>query len=130
MDPSIPWKTSDVLEATGGDLLSGGLSSVFNGISIDSRQVTRNNLFVAIRGETHDGHGFIKEVIESGVSGIVLEKKKTGDIALSEWKKNNIAGVAVPDAIKALGDLASFQCERSRASIIAITGSIPNIFMV
>jgi len=103
--------------------LSGSLSGVFNGISIDSRRVTKHNLFVAIRGETHDGHGFIKEVIEGGVSGIVFAKEKTGDIALSEWKKNGIVGVAVADTIKALGDLAAFQRKRSRASIIAITGS-------
>ncbi len=123
MAHSIPWKTSDVLEATGGDLLSGDRSRVFDGIAIDSRKVKKNNLFVAIRGETHDGHSFIKDTIAKGVSGIVLEKQKTGDLALSEWEKNNIVGVAVSDTIKALGDLASFQRKRSKASVIAITGS-------
>jgi UDP-N-acetylmuramoyl-tripeptide--D-alanyl-D-alanine ligase len=39
--------------ASGGDAL-------FTGVSTDSRSLREGDLFVALRGERFDGHGFIK----------------------------------------------------------------------
>ena len=42
-------------------------------ISYDSRKVTKDNVFVAIKGVKSDGHQFIDKAIEKGVSAIIHE---------------------------------------------------------
>jgi len=59
----ILWTTADILEATGGELICGDLKYGFSSISIDSRTILANELFVAIKGEVHDGHSFAEDVI-------------------------------------------------------------------
>lgn len=44
-----------------------------NKISIHSKTIEKNDIFVAIRGSTHDGHEFIEEAIERGCTTIVYE---------------------------------------------------------
>lgn len=118
----IPWTTAEILEATGGDLLSGDLEHSFSGISIDSRSISMDKLFVAIKGDTHDGHSFTGDVIERGVSGLLIDRTKTHTLPGKE-PTDGIVCVTVNDTIKALGDLAAFHRKRSRAAVVAITGS-------
>ncbi len=42
-------------------------------ISIDSRTIKAGELFIAIRGEVHDGHNFIVEACQKGAAAVVLE---------------------------------------------------------
>jgi len=117
------WTIAEILEATGGDLLSGDLNHSFSGISIDSRNISVDDLFVAIKGDTHDGHSFIGNVIERGVSGLLIDRTKTHRLPGKESIENGIVCVTVNDTIRALGDLAAFNRKRSNASVVAITGS-------
>ena len=43
-------------------------------IKINSKEVVNNDIFVAIRGDSFDGHDFINEAIENGASLIICEK--------------------------------------------------------
>jgi murE/murF fusion protein len=119
----IPWTTAEILEATGGDLLSGDLKHSFSGISIDSRSISVDELFVAIKGDTHDGHSFTGDVIERGVSGLLIDRTKTHTLPGKESTENGIVCVTVNDTIRALGDLAAFNRKRSNAAVVAVTGS-------
>lgn len=119
----IPWSTAEILEATGGDLLSGDLEHFFSGISIDSRSISVDKLFVAIKGDTHDGHSFTGDVIERGVSGLLIDRRKTHTLPGKKLAENGIVCVTVTDTIKALGDLAAFHRKRLNAAVVAITGS-------
>ena len=49
------------------------LARMFGGVSIDSRTLRPGELFVAIRGEHHDGHKFIPNAIANGAAGILSE---------------------------------------------------------
>ena len=118
-----PWTTAEILEATGGELLSGDLTHSFSGISIDSRSISGDELFIAIKGDTHDGHNFTGDVIERGVSGLLIDRAKSHTLAAKKSTENGIVCVAVPDTIRALGDLAAFHRKRSDAEVVAITGS-------
>lgn len=44
-------------------------------IAHDSRKVSDGSLFVAIKGETHDGHHFITEAVEKGAVAVVGERE-------------------------------------------------------
>jgi len=119
----IPWNTTEILEATKGALLCGDINSSFAGISIDSRTITAADLFVAIRGEVHDGHGFAKDVIESGVTGLIINQDNADEPAGRLCRHKGVVCVTVSDTTGALADLALFQRKRSNASVVAVTGS-------
>jgi len=119
----IPWTTSEILEATKGDLLCGDVKHTFEGISIDSRTISANEIFIAIKGNVHDGHGFASNVITGGVRGLIISKDKVCDFADTDWQDKGIVCVKVNDTTKALGDLASFNRRRTNVSVVAITGS-------
>ena len=51
--------------------------TILNKISIDSKKVNKNDLFIAIKGERTDGHLYINDAIANGASIIVASKKTT-----------------------------------------------------
>ena len=46
------------------------------GISINSRTIQPNEVFIAIRGDRFDGHRFINQAIEKDAAGIIISQKK------------------------------------------------------
>jgi len=46
----------------------------FKNISIDSRTLLKNDLFIAIKGKNFDGHSFLPEVLKKGVKSVVINK--------------------------------------------------------
>ena len=119
----IPWTTAEILKATAGELLCGNLADQFSSLFIDSRQIPRDGAFVAIIGEVHDGHTFTSKVVEQGVRGLVINRSKANDLPVEDWKTNKVVCIAVADTTRALGDLATFNRQRSEVSVIGITGS-------
>jgi len=117
------WTTADILKATGGEIICGDLNYAFSGISIDSRSISSDELYVAIKGEVHDGHSFSEDVIRQGISGLVIEKDKAKGLPLTKWKEKETVCMAVNNTTKALGDLASFHRKRANVPVVAITGS-------
>ena len=119
----IPWTTQEIIEATGGELLCGDLSRSFAGISIDSRNIEADNFFFAIIGESHDGHGFAPAVIDQGIGGLVIDRRKAAELPVAAWQAKNITCIAVTDTTRALGDLAACNRRRVKIPVVAITGS-------
>ena len=122
-DTPIPWTTQEILDATGGDLLCGDRGHSFAGISIDSRSISPTDFFIAIIGESHDGHGFAAAAVDQGVGGLVIERQKADKLPVAAWKAKNVACIAVANTTRSLGDLAAFNRQRATASVVAITGS-------
>ena len=46
----------------------------FKNISIDSRTLLKNDLFIAIKGKNFDGHSFLPEVLKKGVKSVVIKE--------------------------------------------------------
>ncbi len=112
------FKVKDILTATGGELSSGASSKRLSGLCIDSRNIGRGMIFVAIVGKKFDGHDFIQSAIDSGSNCIVYHD--------SSKIKNFYSGVSyvkVSDTTVALGDIARFHRRRFDIPIIAVTGS-------
>jgi UDP-N-acetylmuramoyl-tripeptide--D-alanyl-D-alanine ligase len=104
-----------VAEATGGRLAAGSPDAVFAGVSIDSRTTAAGALFVAIQGDRFDGHAFVEAALSQGASGLMVSQPIEAP--------GTIATITVPDTLRALQDLAQNIRRRSRATVIAITGS-------
>lgn len=87
-------------------------------ISIDSRRVVKNSLFVAIKGEKFDGHNFINEAIKKGAKAILINKRK-----FKKFYNLSLPVIAVDDTTIAFGQLANVWRKKLKAKVIAITGS-------
>jgi len=106
----------EVLAATGGELVRLGDRSHFAGVTTDSRRLRAGELFVAIRGEAHDGHEFLGDAARGGAGAVVVEREHA-ERALP------CGVIAVRDTLAALGDLAAFHRRRQRLRVVAVTGS-------
>src|SRR5262245_909930 len=58
-----------------------GEDRLMQSVSIDSRNVSKDDLFVAIKGERFDGHDFLREVVAKGVAGVMVQQKTALDIS-------------------------------------------------
>jgi UDP-N-acetylmuramoyl-tripeptide--D-alanyl-D-alanine ligase len=83
-------------------------------VSIDSRKVEANQLFVAIRGEKFDGHDFIHEAEKKGAVAVISEKY------IDNLK---IPQIIVEDSIEALTTIAKIHRLDMSCKTIALTGS-------
>ncbi len=117
------WKTADILNAVKGETICGDISRTFSTIATDSRLIREDEFFLAIRGETHDGHRFCDEVVRKGVKGVLIESRMAASLPLSDWKQRDIICIVVPNTLTALGQLAFYHRERSNVVLTAITGS-------
>jgi len=107
-----PLFTLDAILAATGGKASGVSATEINSISIDSRELGPDALFVAIKGDRFDGHDFVDTALETGaVAALVSRDEGPGRIV-------------VPDALGGLRDLAEAARERSRAFIAGVTGSV------
>ena len=88
----------------------------YNGVSIDTKTIKKNNLFFAIRGKKMDGHKFAREAIIRGAVRSVISKK------VDKLPKNK--AIKVKDTFSSLNDLAKIIRENTSARIIGITGSV------
>src|SRR5210317_113904 len=119
----LTWTAAEIIEATQGELLCGDLRRPFTGVSIDSRNISAEDVFVAITGEVHDGHTFTSKIVDQGVRGLVVNRHKANQMPISAWKTYDVVCIAVEDTTRALGDMAAFNRLRSHVSVVAITGS-------
>ena len=104
----------EIIAATGGRAEGLTGDSVCS-ISIDSREIAPEGLFVDIKGERFDGHDFVRQALQNGaVAALVSQEKANG---LGERL------IVVPDALEGLVDLARAARARSEATIVAVTGS-------
>ena len=89
-----------------------------NHVSIDSRNINKNTLFIAIKGERFDGHDFIEEVVKKGAAAVLINAK-----SFKRIKDLDIPVITVKDTTIALGDVARLWRSKLKAKVIGITGS-------
>lgn len=53
----------------------GNLDISFSGLHYDSREIKPGDVFVAIKGYKTDGHQYIRQAVEKGACGIILEQE-------------------------------------------------------
>jgi UDP-N-acetylmuramyl pentapeptide synthase len=109
---SALWTSGEVAQALGAVIAA---PFEANGVTFDSRAVSKGDLFFALKGETTDGHGFVAEAMKRGAAAAVVSR----DV-------ENAGGtlIRVPDTLKALEGLGRAARRRSKARIASVTGSV------
>lgn len=114
---SVLWTADALVDAMGGRPL-GPMPEGISGISIDSRSLQPGDAFFAIKGETMDGHDFATAAIKAGAGVLVVAEGK-----LPSLGRLTAPMIVVQDVLAALEKLGVAARERSKAKIIAVTGS-------
>ena len=114
---SVLWTADALVDAMGGRPL-GPMPEGISGISIDSRSLQPGDAFFAIKGEAMDGHDFATAAIKAGAGVLVVAEGK-----LPSLGRLTAPMIVVQDVLAALEKLGVAARERSKAKIIAVTGS-------
>ena len=87
----------------------------FEGVSINSKEVKKNNLFIAIKGKNNDGHLFVKEALKNKANYCIVQKN------IREINKKKL--IKCNSTINFLNKLAILKRSSINLRAIAITGS-------
>ncbi len=103
------WTSDEIAAATGGVA-----SKAFevSGVAFDSREVGQGDLFLALKGETTDGHKFLDQTFAQGAAGAVVSQP------------TDYPHVSVADTVPALDALGVAARGRMQGKVIGVTGSV------
>ena len=87
----------------------------FEGVSINSKQIKKGNLFVAIKGKNHDGHFFAKEALKNKAKYCVVQKN------IKKLEKKRL--IRCTSTMNFLNRLAILKRSHINLKVVAITGS-------
>jgi len=108
----------DILYKVSIEAVEGSTNQAFTDLHFDSRKVGLNDIFVAIKGTTSDGHQYIKKAVDQGAIAIICEK-------FPELKINGVTYIKVKDTREALAYMASnfYDNPSSQLKLIGVTGT-------
>ncbi|MEM9031197.1 MAG: UDP-N-acetylmuramoyl-tripeptide--D-alanyl-D-alanine ligase [Pseudomonadota bacterium] len=109
---SVLWTAADAIRATGGEGREGWAAT---GVSIDTRTLAKGDLFVALEDQ-RDGHDFVAAALENGACAALVSR-------VPEAVRSDAPLLVVPHVLDALEALARAARARTRAHVIAVTGS-------
>jgi UDP-N-acetylmuramoyl-tripeptide--D-alanyl-D-alanine ligase len=111
------WSEAELTEALGAPP-SAPLGAPVAGVSIDTRTLDPRDLFFAIKGEAGDGHDHVVRAFTAGAGACVVARARAGQLAAFG------PVFAVDDTLRAMERLSVAARARSRARIVAVTGSV------
>lgn len=89
-------------------------SDIICSVATDSKKISKNGLFVCIKGQKADGHDFVPEALKNGASAILAQKP---------LPQVPIPVFVVEDTVKALGKLAACWRKKTEAIVVGVTGT-------
>lgn len=105
----------EIVDVTGGKLLSGDINSTISGISTDSRTIKEGELFIPLKGENFDGEMFVENALKIGSASLTE--------SLNNGGKFDKPIIFVDDTKEALHKIAKYYREKFQIPFIAVTGS-------
>ncbi|MEZ4666117.1 MAG: Mur ligase domain-containing protein [Thermomicrobiales bacterium] len=116
--PPIP--LTELLDASGAQVIGAiDPETEFRWIERNSRDVTPSDLFIAVKGEVHDGHAFVADAAAHGASAALVR---------ADWAAQHadmsIPLIAVPDPVEALQQLAAARRAKLDIGVVGVTGSL------
>jgi UDP-N-acetylmuramoyl-tripeptide--D-alanyl-D-alanine ligase len=94
-------------------------------VSVDSRTISKDDVFVALKGQFVDGHDYISEVLAKEAAGLIIEESKLAildKIDATVLKEKLV--VIVKDGLQALVQLATAWRAQFNCTVVGITGSV------
>jgi len=85
----------------------------FKNVALDSREIKDHGIFIAFKGKKNDGHNFVQKITN--------KKNNLAIVSKNAINKKNI--IKVKNTLEGLRNLADYSRQRSKTTIIAITGS-------
>ncbi|GAB4465607.1 MAG: UDP-N-acetylmuramoyl-tripeptide--D-alanyl-D-alanine ligase [Armatimonadaceae bacterium] len=114
----------EIHSKVGGTLVEGphnetgtSAQTVIHGVSTDTRNLSEGALFVALKGENHDGHDYLRAAFDAGASAFLVGRSLTGKEALQPH-------IVVEDPRDALGSIARLVRDRFTGPVVGVTGSV------
>lgn len=109
---------NDILEGTDVISVKGDRGRIIKDIQFDSRKVSKDSMFVAVRGTNSDGHDFIGKAVENGAAAVICE-------ILPPSPDEKIAWILTRNSAKALGTVSSafYGNPSSKLKLVGVTGT-------
>jgi len=101
-----------------GELLRGDGARSLTQVATDTRKLEPGDLFVALRGESFDGHDFLNQAAALGACGAILDTAFEGELPGGDF-----AVIRVADTVAALGAIAARYRATLPLRVVGITGS-------
>ena len=108
--------------------------TAFSKVVIDSRQATKDSLFIALPGEKEDGHAYVNHALEQGASAAIIDKVIEGAPNIIDMTKgpSRLATeqlvppfcLLVENTLQALQRIAAEHRRRFDVRVIGVTGSV------
>jgi UDP-N-acetylmuramoyl-tripeptide--D-alanyl-D-alanine ligase len=108
----------DIFNIPGAEIFNPDSFKSVNYISVDSRNLKKNSLFVALKGKRLDAHDFVKDAVKNGAAAVVINRNR-----INSFDTLNVPVITVKNTTLALGDLARIWREKLKTKVIGITGS-------
>src|SRR5208282_4573217 len=116
-----------ILAATGGSIVTDAAAGprtaeqfsgdvFFSGLSIDSRTIRQDELFLAIKGDRFDGHDFVQDALKTGAGAIISRGRPARHAA-------GKCTIIVDDTLFALHAIAHYIRKQFGGSVIGVVGS-------
>ena len=112
----IPMTLEEIAVACGGAPSGCEPGVVVRAVCTDSRAVHPGDVFVGLRGERFDGDAYAAQALDRGAAAAVVRPETVADL-------RGRPAIAVNDGVAALAAIARAVRRRSRARVVAITGS-------
>jgi len=110
---AVLWTSADAAAATGGRATR---PFAVTGISIDTRTIRPGELFVALK-DVRDGHDFVRDALARGAAAALVSR-------IPDGCSDSDPLLLVEDVLTALEALGRAGRARTRARVIAVTGSV------
>jgi UDP-N-acetylmuramoyl-tripeptide--D-alanyl-D-alanine ligase len=115
MTSQLTWTAEDIIRAVHGQCLH-DQNWAAHGVAIDSRAIRPGDLFVALKGPTHDAHDYIAAAFNGGAAAAIISRPTQAPPQAPQ--------ILVNDTFTALEELGRTGRARCSARIIAVTGSV------
>ena len=109
-------KVEEIVKAINGKLICGDINKECKEFKRDSREIEKDDVYIALIGDNSDGNDYYQEAVNKGAALCVLSRYDNADT-------KDTAIILVDDTLKALQDIARYERTIMSKPIVAVTGS-------
>lgn len=111
----------EILECINGKIVLDGISHSFSKLSIDTRKISGEDIFLAISGVNFDGNKYISTAFENGIKLCIVDKVLFNE---EDFIGKDFTIILVENTIDALENMAILVRSKLKIDLIGVTGSV------